>query len=243
MPKSTHHHVRREFLGIVGAATLAAACGSDTDDTTTSRGAGGSPTGAGGGDPSSGPGGMGAGGAGGAQGQGGGGPMACTPSADNILGPYYRAGAPFRTDLTESGMAGTRITVSGRVLDADCVPIADALVDLWQADDTGDYDNDGVNDPPPETFVLRGRMNADGDGAYSFRTIIPGRYLNGAQYRPAHLHVTVSAPGFLSLTTQLYFEGDPYNEVDPWYLPGLELALADAGGEKVSSFDFVLERV
>lgn len=184
---------------------------------------------------------LGGSGAGGDGGQGGQRPLVCTPSPDNITGPYYRQNAPFRTDLTEPGMAGTRITVSGRVLDPACQPIAGALIDVWQADDDGGYDNDGVDDPPASDYVLRGRMAADGDGAYSFRTIIPGHYLNGAEFRPAHLHVTVSAPGFFSLTTQLYFEGDPYNAADPWYLAALELALEDAGQEKTSTFDFVLE--
>ena len=252
---------RRDFLGFLGAASIAAACGAESDaadsagsgkattgaagpatgssSTTSTTSSGGASSGGGGGS------GSGVGGAGG-EGDGGGGggaPLACTPSPDNILGPYYRSGAPFRQDLTEAGMAGTRITVTGRVLDPACQPIANALIDLWQADDAGDYDNDGVNDPPPDQFVLRGRMNAGADGAYSFRTVIPGHYLNGAQFRPAHLHVTVSAPGFVSLTTQLYFENDPYNATDAWYLPALELALADAGAEKSSSFDFVLEPV
>jgi protocatechuate 3,4-dioxygenase beta subunit len=234
--------LRRVFLGGVGAAVIGSACGGDADGNGAGAGAGGSGAGPGGGGPG-GSGGAaegGGGSAGGSGGEGGGGPLVCTPSADNILGPYYRASAPFRSDLTEAGMVGTRITVSGRVLDADCAPIAGALLDIWQADDEGDYDNDGNDDPPPGTFVLRGRLNADDSGNYQFHTIIPGHYLNGAQYRPAHLHIKVSAPGFVELTTQLYFEGDPYNDIDPWYLPELLLLLADMGDEKVSTFDFVL---
>ncbi len=222
----------------MGAATIAAACGTAAEETTDSDDdapAGGASPGAGGSNAAGGT------GQGGTVGNGGNGPTTCTPSSDNIAGPYYRGGAPFRTDLTEAGTLGTRLTVSGRVLDADCQPLADALVDVWQADESGGYDNDGANDPPPADFVLRGRMNAGGDGAFSFRTIIPGRYLNGAQFRPAHLHVTVSAPGYVSLTTQLYFEGDPFNDVDNWYLPELELKLTDVGAEKAATFDFVLE--
>jgi protocatechuate 3,4-dioxygenase beta subunit len=236
--------LRRGFLGGIGAAVVVGACGGDAgvDGTGT-----GTPTGGDGGDGGAGAsGGMGQGGdgaGGGAGGEGGGPPLVCTPSSDNILGPYYREHAPFKTDLTDVGMPGTRITVSGRVLDPDCQPIPGALVDLWQADDEGDYDNDGVNDPPPNVFVLRGQQNADEDGSYEFKSIIPGHYLNGAQFRPAHIHVKVSAPGFVELTTQLYFEGDPYNDIDPWFLPELMLLLADVGDEKVSTFDFVLERV
>jgi protocatechuate 3,4-dioxygenase beta subunit len=166
--------------------------------------------------------------------------MVCTPSDDNILGPYYRPNAPFRDDLTERGTLGTRVTVEGRVVDAACQPLAGALIDLWQADDEGGYDNDGKDDPAPEIFVLRGRLYTGSDGRYSFRTIIPGRYLNGQQYRPAHVHVRVSAPGFAQLTTQLYFEGDPYNDIDPFIKDSLIMPLTDVGSEKEAKFDFVL---
>ena len=91
--------------------------------------------------------------------------------------------------------------------------------------------------------MLRGKLNADASGSYAFRTIIPGRYLNGAQYRPAHIHVKVSAPGQVPLTTQLYFEGDPFNDVDPFILDPLIMALEDQpNGEKLATFDFILPR-
>src|SRR5690606_12869248 len=182
-------------------------------------------------------------GAGGQPGLGGagGGLLDCTPTADNLLGPYYRPGAPFLDDLTTPAMEGTRLLLSGHVRDPDCQPIAGAVLDFWQADDDGGYDNDGVDDP--EGFVLRGKVETDGAGAYSLKTIIPGHYLNGSQYRPAHIHVTVSAPGFASLTTQLYFEGDPYNEIDPFIIDSLIMALSDVGDAKAATFLFVLEPV
>jgi protocatechuate 3,4-dioxygenase beta subunit len=178
------------------------------------------------------------------QGGAGGAPLLeCTATADNLVGPYYRPLAPFREDLTDPGMPGTRLTVSGRVLNQDCEPIDDALVDVWQADSTGDYDNDGDKDPPAEVFVLRGRQRSRATGDYSFRTVVPGHYLNGAQYRPAHIHVTVSAIGYLPVTTQLYFEGDPYNGIDPFLIDSLVMSPVDVGsGELVAAFDFVLER-
>ncbi len=67
----------------------------------------------------------------GGQGEGGGEPLVCTPSDDNILGPYYRPDAPFRDDLTDPNMVGVRVTVKGSVLDETCQPIAGALIDLW----------------------------------------------------------------------------------------------------------------
>ncbi len=236
---------RRAFISLMGSSALLVACGSGTNSSDGAGGNGGGASSAGGMGGTGGVAGM--GGAGGTGGAGGSpaststGPMVCTPSDDNILGPYYRANAPFRDDLTEPNMAGTIVTVSGRVLTQDCQPIANALLDVWQADDTGDYDNDGVNDPPPGVFILRGRLNADASGNYSFRTIIPGHYLNGSQFRPAHVHVIVSAPGFASLTTQLYFEGDPYNDNDPFIVDSLIMPVEDQpNGEKASPFDFVL---
>ena len=141
-------------------------------------------------------------------------------------------------------MPGTPLTVYGRVCDSSCRPIANALLDVWQADDSGGYDNDGVDDPAPTVFSLRGRLNADAAGDYRFRTIKPGNYLNGANYRPAHIHIKVSAPGFQTLTTQLYFEGDPYNEGDAFIVDTLIMALTDTpDGGKSSRFDFVLQSV
>jgi protocatechuate 3,4-dioxygenase beta subunit len=186
-------------------------------------------------------GGAGGGQAAGGQGAGGGSePLVCTPSDDNILGPYYRPDAPFQDDLTDPNMAGVRVTVQGSVSDENCEPIAGALIDLWQADHDGGYDNDGNDDPAPNIFVLRGRLHSGSDGQFSFLTIVPGHYLNGPQYRPAHIHVRVSAPGFTLLTTQLYFKGDPYNDIDPYIKPSLIMDVTDVGSEKQATFDFVL---
>jgi protocatechuate 3,4-dioxygenase beta subunit len=166
----------------------------------------------------------------------------CAETDDNIEGPYYRPGAPMRTDLVDPGMPGVHLALSGRVVSArDCTPLADALLDFWQADTDGHYDNDGhINPLPPTLFILRGQQYADADGNYSLRTIVPGHYLNGAQYRPAHIHVKVSAPGFVLLTTQLYFAGDPYNAIDPFIKPSLIMAVADASDGKSVHFDFAL---
>jgi catechol 1,2-dioxygenase len=164
----------------------------------------------------------------------------CTHTNENILGPYYRPGAPMRASLAD-GMPGTRFVVRGRVLAPDCkTPLAGALLDFWQADHEGRYDNDGHAPLDPRVYVLRGRMLADRDGRYELSTIIPGRYLNGEQYRPAHIHVRVAAANHRALTTQLYLDGDPYNAVDPFIRPGLTMKLAGDAKAKSSTFDFVL---
>jgi catechol 1,2-dioxygenase len=171
-------------------------------------------------------------------------PASCTTTAPNIEGPYYRAGAPMRSELAEPTMNGTRLVLDGRVLGDDCSsPLEGATLDVWQADAEGRYDNDGHDGRrTPGPLVLRGKLAAAKGGAYEVKTIIPGRYLNGAQYRPSHIHVKVSAPGYRSLTTQLYFEGDPYNDVDPFIDKSLIMKLRSTGAARAATFDFVLAR-
>ena len=155
----------------------------------------------------------------------------CHETEDNIEGPYYKPGAPERSLLVKPGQAGTRLTLAGHVLGAaaSCGAIAGAEVDLWHADAAGGYDNQG--------YGFRGKVHTGADGKFQFDTIIPGRYLNGPQYRPAHIHVKVrDKSGSLLLTTQLYFDGDPYNEVDPFIKASL--IMKPQGG--VASYDLVV---
>jgi protocatechuate 3,4-dioxygenase beta subunit len=161
-------------------------------------------------------------------------PGDCVETEANIEGPFYKAGAPSRMVLVTEDMPGTRLTVSGRVLAADgCTPLAGATLDVWQADDAGAYDNDG--------FQLRGVLETAADGTYEVFTIVPGRYLNGDRYRPAHIHVKASAAEHQLLTTQLYFAGDPFNEGDPFIKDSLIMTPSQNGdGSLAATFDFVL---
>jgi len=116
------------------------------------------------------------------------------------------------------------------------VPLPGAELDVWQANDAGDYDNSG--------FTLRGIVTADDNGVYKLRTIVPKHYKTGANtYRPAHLHFKLRAPGCKELTTQLYFKGDPYNYVDSSVRPSLILHPKDMGAGKSANFQFVLKTV
>ncbi len=135
-------------------------------------------------------------------------PAACEPTEDNIEGPFFREEAPVREDLNVFDDAGEPLQIEGRVLDPDCQPLVGAEVEVWHCAPTGDYDNES------DAFEWRGRAFTDDQGRYRFQTVVPGRYLNGDEYRPAHVHYKVHAEGHESLTTQLYFEGDPYNGVD-----------------------------
>lgn len=134
----------------------------------------------------------------------------CELTTDDIIGPYYLPGSPNTTQVAGPDEPGTRLFLSGTVLLADCVtPVPGAQIEVWQANDAGVYD-------PSPAFKLRGTLHTDANGLYAFGTIVPGAYLNGAQYRPKHIHYKITKPGFADLITQLYFEGDPYIADDPW---------------------------
>jgi len=169
-------------------------------------------------------------------------PVRCGLTATNIEGPYYRGGAPFTTSLASAGIRGEPLLLTGRVVSVDCRSVLSAaILDVWQADGDGRYDNDGSFGAPNATPMrLRGKVRVDTNGCFAIHTVIPGRYLNGRQYRPSHIHVKVSAPGHAPLTTQLYFPGDPYNDVDPFIDRSLIMAIEKSRGEREGRFDFVL---
>ncbi len=148
-------------------------------------------------------------------------PVACEPTEDNIEGPFFREEATLREDLNVFDDAGEALQIEGRVLDPDCQPLVGAEVEVWHCAPTGDYDNES------DAFEWRGRAFTDEQGSYRFQTVVPGRYLNGSEYRPAHVHYKVHATGHASLTTQLYFEGDPYNEVDSFIRDSLIRPVVD----------------
>lgn len=143
-------------------------------------------------------------------------------------GPYFKPQSPLRTSLLEPGMPGTKIVVEGTVLTTDCKPVPRALLDFWQADARGDYDNNG--------YRLRGHQFTDDAGYYRLESIVPGIYPG----RTRHFHVNVQAPGRRVLTTQLYFPDEPLNQRDGIFDRDLVMKVRDAEGAKVARFVFVL---
>jgi protocatechuate 3,4-dioxygenase beta subunit len=143
-------------------------------------------------------------------------------------GPYFKPKSPLRASLLEPGMPGTKIVVEGTVLTTDCKPVPRALVDFWQADTRGEYDNDG--------YRLRGHQFTDDAGRYRLESVVPGIYPG----RTRHFHVNVQAPGRRVLTTQLYFPDEPLNQRDGIFDRDLVLKIRDAEGSKLARFVFVL---
>ena len=163
-------------------------------------------------------------------------------TTNDILGPFYKPNAPVRSDLTYQGLAGNRILLHGKFFKSDCItPVRDAMLEIWHCNTEGEYDNDS-ND-----FRLRARWFTNEKGEYSFKTILPGKYLNGELYRPAHIHYRVTEKSSRELISQIYFKGDPHIAEDPWASQPkaksriLEIAPEDNNGNLSVKFDIYLE--
>lgn len=173
----------------------------------------------------------------------------CTLTEDNPAGPFYIPGAPFFTDrLAPEKLPGERLRIAGRVLGGPaCTPLAGAVLDIWHANAKGFYSGLEASRPlKPEEYRLRGRIRTDAQGRYAFDTILPGNYRVDEDWvRPRHIHFIISHPGHASLTTQLYFEGDPANQTDALVKRSLIIPLkrSQGAGGAVShegTFDIVL---
>jgi protocatechuate 3,4-dioxygenase beta subunit len=151
-----------------------------------------------------------------------------TPTVAQTEGPYYMAGAPESANLAADGMPGTRLTLTGYVVDTSCAPIANAKVETWQADSTGAYDNAG--------YTLRGWVVTDTAGRFAIGTVVPGEYPG----RTEHIHVKVTPTGGATLTTQVYFPGSTANGEDGIYDPSLDLTVTQDGDALAGTYTFVL---
>jgi len=180
----------------------------------------------------------------------------------SIEGPYYVPGAPHRGSHGAVPMrqneAGTPLRWRGRVTSTDGHALEHATVELWQADADGLYSQFAPGIPD---WNLRGTFSVDSEGRFEIRTIRPAPYqipTDGAcgkliaaagwhAWRPAHLHVKVSAPGHELLTAQLYFPGDEHNDDDIASAVKPELMLnprlAPDGDGDIVHYDFVLDPV
>ena len=159
---------------------------------------------------------------------------ACTdddddPTLEQTEGPYFSPGSPLRRSLLEPGTRGQRLVLTGLVLSTDCRPLRRAVLDFWQADAAGEYDNEG--------FTLRGHQRTDANGRYRLETVLPGLYPG----RTRHIHVKVArARSSDVLTTQLYFPGQAGNRSDGIYDRTLEMRTGRRGRTRTGRFDFVL---
>jgi protocatechuate 3,4-dioxygenase beta subunit len=160
-----------------------------------------------------------------------------TPS--NIEGPYFKRNSPQRTNLRTPGVTGIVLSITGFVYTMKCAPIPNALLDFWQADDRGVYDN--------TTFKMRGHQFSNASGAYVLETIVPKDYPG----RTPHIHVKVQARGGPILTTQLFFPDNLraygmnvayLNRRDAYLDRECEVELGPLVGNRYTAkFDFVID--
>ncbi|MEJ8279504.1 catechol 1,2-dioxygenase [Pseudonocardia spirodelae] len=177
-----------------------------------------------------------------------------------IEGPYYVPGAPeFDSETTvpmRDGEKGTPLLFQGTVTDLDGTPVEGATVDLWHADDDGFYSQFAPGIPE---WNLRAVIRTGADGHFAFHTMQPapyqiptdgstGAFISAAgwhPWRPAHLHLKVSAPGKDLVTTQLYFDGGDYVGDDVAQAVKPELILrpgpAASGTGNEVTYDFALD--
>ncbi len=144
-----------------------------------------------------------------------------------IFGPFYREGAPelpMGATISQDHR-GEPVVVSGRVLSTDGTPIPNALLDIWETNENGLYEQ---QDPEQPDMNLRGKFRTDSEGRYCFVGIKPVSYsipadgpvgqllraLGRHPFRPAHIHLLISAEGFVPVTTHLFVKGDPYLDSD-----------------------------
>ncbi len=159
------------------------------------------------------------------------GPGELPQTPQEIEGPYFRLGAPRRSDLLEPGDK-PEIVLTGRVLSQLGRPIPAAVVSVWSSDAAGNYDMVG--------YRYNGYVVTDEQGRYEVTTIIPGCY---EPRQAKHIHVKVQGVSSL-ITTQLYIEGEPGNTDDDFYHPALVVPCTiDANGLKHGRFDFVIKQV
>ncbi len=179
-------------------------------------------------------------------------------SKGTIEGPYYVPDAPElgseATLPTREGEKGTPLLFQGHVTGTDGAPLAGAKVEIWHADDEGFYSQFAPGIPD---WNLRGTVTCDDQGRFWIHTLRPAPYqipTDGAcgkliaaagwhAWRPAHIHLKVSADGHQLVTTQLYFPGDPHNEDDiaSAVKPELMLDPQEVDGGQQVTYDFVLD--
>ena len=150
------------------------------------------------------------------------------PTPEATEGPFFKTHSPLRTSLIEKGTGGTRLVVTGKVFTVGCEPVSGALIDFWQADHDGEYDNAG--------FKLRGHQFTDAQGQWKLETVMPGFYPG----RTRHIHVRVQARKGRLLTTQLFFPDETRNRRDFIFDPELVMALREQTGRREGRFHFVL---
>ena len=135
-----------------------------------------------------------------------------TPTTTDILGPFYRPGAPMRNNIIPKGAKVDMLQLSGTIFKADGkTPYKDCLIEIWQCSPDGIYDNTS------DDYKFRGTQKTGPNGKYHFIAMHPIPYPSSTDsnaWRPAHIHLLISGKSQQDLITQIYLKGDPYLQKD-----------------------------
>jgi protocatechuate 3,4-dioxygenase beta subunit len=167
---------------------------------------------------------------------------ATDPTTTDILGPFYRPGAPMRSNLVPAGSKGIPLQLTGIVYQENGrTPQSGVLIEAWQCDENEHYDNTS------DDYLFRGATKTDQEGKYKFHTIVPVPYkATPNSWRPAHIHLLVSSPSHQDLITQIYFKDDPHLKEDsssssPTAAHRI-LNIREEQGQKVVTFDVTMRK-
>jgi protocatechuate 3,4-dioxygenase beta subunit len=123
-------------------------------------------------------------------------PEICQSTFPDGDGPYYYPNTPYRKKFVPNKNNGEKLIVSGRLFKSDCkTVIPNATLDIWQADENGNYQKDWY----------RGKIKTDAQGKYRFETVMPKGYGKGTGYRPAHIHFKIEINNQVLVTSEMFF--------------------------------------
>jgi len=153
---------------------------------------------------------------------------------EQIEGPFYTPKTPRRRDIRDALHGGSSFVLSGYVLDTRCRPVPGAVLDFWQTDLAGRYDNHG--------YRYRGHQHTDAEGRFELLTVRPQRYAALGVWRTPHIHVKAQGPNTRMLTTQLYLPDEQEaNSRDSIFHESLLVTMIEGDGSaQHARFDFVL---
>jgi protocatechuate 3,4-dioxygenase, beta subunit len=178
------------------------------------------------------------------------------PTAKQVEGPFFPKHQQIDKDADMTSVAsmsgkasGEALILKGRVLDTNGDVLANALIDIWQAESKGRYLHEDAPETSPldQSFQYWAKIKTAEDGSYSVKTIKPAKYAAEEDWqRPPHIHFRVAKRGMRELTTHMYFANEPLNEIDKLYLeapaeqrPSITVDVVK--GE--ATFDIVLAKV
>jgi protocatechuate 3,4-dioxygenase beta subunit len=155
----------------------------------------------------------------------------CVPTFVDGGGPYYQSNTPMRSELAPTVNSGEKLIVTGKVVEKDCVtPVANAIVDIWQANESGSYEDEWY----------RGRVPTNQSGEYTFTTVIPKGYGEGTGYRPPHIHFKIWQENSERITSQMFLPASREQGIEEAYI--IKLETKEVSGMKINygTHDIVL---